>query len=46
VGGTPTWSPIYMDQKTVSFNTNVTKLHGAHDLKGGYFLSNLRMDHS
>jgi hypothetical protein len=44
VGGTPTWSPIYMDQKTVSFNTNLTKLHGAHDLKGGYFLSNLQMD--
>ena len=44
IGGTPTWSPIYMEQKTVSFNTNLTKIAGAHDLKVGYFLSELEMD--
>ena len=41
LGNTPTWSPIFMDQKTFSFNTNVTKVAGAHDLKAGYFLNQL-----
>jgi hypothetical protein len=44
IGGTPTWSPIYMEQKTLSFNTNLTKLAGKHDLKAGYFLNQLGMD--
>ena len=35
IGGTPTWSPIYMEQKTISFNTNLTKIAGKHDLKAG-----------
>ncbi|MGH9371680.1 MAG: carboxypeptidase regulatory-like domain-containing protein, partial [Vicinamibacterales bacterium] len=34
LGNTPTWSPIFMDQKTFSFNTNLTMVAGAHDLKG------------
>jgi hypothetical protein len=41
LGNTPTWSPIFMDQKTFSFNTNVTKVAGRHDLKGGYFVNRL-----
>jgi carboxypeptidase family protein len=44
IGGTPTWSPIYMEQKTLSFNTNLTKIAGKHDLKAGYFLNQLTMD--
>ena len=41
LGNTPTWSPIFMNQKTFSFNTNLTKVTGAHDLKGGYFVNHL-----
>lgn len=41
LGNTPTWSPIFMDQKTFSFNTNVTKVAGPHDLKAGYFINQL-----
>jgi hypothetical protein len=41
IGNTPTWSPIFMDQQTYSFNTNLTKLAGAHDLKGGYFVTRM-----
>jgi hypothetical protein len=44
LGDTPTWSPIYMTQKTVSFNTNVTKVAGRHELKAGYFLNRLTVD--
>jgi hypothetical protein len=41
LGNTPTWSPIFMEQKTFSFNTNLTKISGPHDLKGGYFVNRL-----
>jgi hypothetical protein len=41
LGNSPTWSPIFMDQKTFSFNTNVTKVAGPHDLKAGYFINQL-----
>jgi hypothetical protein len=30
-----------MEQKTYSFNTNLTKVAGAHDLKAGYFVNRL-----
>ena len=38
IGNTPTWSPVYMYQNDVTFSTNVTKVSGQHDIKGGYFL--------
>ena len=41
LGNTPTWSPIFMDQKTFSFNTNITKIIRRHDLKAGYFINQL-----
>jgi hypothetical protein len=41
LGNTPTWSPIFMEQRTYSFNTNLTKVAGQHDLKGGYFVNRL-----
>jgi outer membrane receptor protein involved in Fe transport len=36
LGNTPTWSPAYREEKTVSFSTNVTKIVGSHDFKAGY----------
>jgi len=44
LGGTPTWSPIYMTQNIVSFNTNVTKVRGSHEFRGGYFLNHFTME--
>ena len=35
-GNTPTWSPSWRDERTVSYSANLTKLAGSHDLKGGY----------
>jgi hypothetical protein len=36
LGNTPTWSPAYRNERTVSFSTNVTKIAGSHDVKAGY----------
>lgn len=36
LGNTPTWSPSWRDERTVSYSTNLTKIAGSHDLKGGY----------
>ena len=35
LGNTPTWSPTYRDEGTVSFSTNVTKIAGSHDFRMG-----------
>ncbi|MPZ18190.1 MAG: hypothetical protein GEV06_09795, partial [Luteitalea sp.] len=44
LGDTPSWTPTYRDEKTQSFSTNITKLAGRHELKGGYFLNHLTLD--
>jgi hypothetical protein len=44
LGNTPSWSPIYRHEYSESFNTNITKVAGRHDLKAGYFLNHLTLD--
>ena len=44
LGNTPAWSPIYRHEYSASFNTNLTKVAGRHDLKAGYFLNHLTLD--
>ncbi len=44
IGNTPAWSPIYRHEYSASFNTNVTKVAGRHDLKAGYFVNHLTLD--
>ena len=36
LGNTPTWSPAWREEKTVSFSSNLTKVVSGHDLKVGY----------
>lgn len=36
LGNTPTWSPAYRNERTVSFSSNLTRVAGRHDLKAGY----------
>jgi hypothetical protein len=36
LGNSPTWTPSWRDERTVSYSTNLTKIAGSHDLKGGY----------
>jgi hypothetical protein len=44
LGNTPTWSPAYRDEGTVSFSTNVTKVAGSHDFRMGYRVDYLHLD--
>ena len=44
LGNTPTWSPAYRDEGTVSFSTNVTKVAGSHDFRVGYRVDYLHLD--
>jgi hypothetical protein len=44
LGNTPTWSPTYRDEGTVSFSTNVTKVVNSHDLRVGYRVDYLHLD--
>ncbi len=44
IGNTPTWSPAYRDEGSVSFSTNVTKVVGSHDFRAGYRVDYLTLD--
>ena len=39
------WDPVERDERTYAFAANVTKMKGAHELRFGYSLNRLRMDH-
>jgi hypothetical protein len=45
LGNRDGWNPIFRDERTYSITTNLTKLAGRHDLRGGYFLNYLYLDH-
>ena len=45
LGNRDGWNPIYRDERTYSLAANVTKLKGRHDLRGGYFLNFMYLDH-
>jgi hypothetical protein len=39
------WMPIYRDERTYSFATNVTKVRGRHEIRAGYMANFLYLDH-
>jgi Carboxypeptidase regulatory-like domain/TonB dependent receptor-like, beta-barrel len=45
LGNRDGWNPIFRDERTYSFATNVTKLAGAHEFRGGYLVNFLYLDH-
>ena len=45
VGNRDGWNPIYRDERTYSLATNVSKMKGRHDLRGGYFVNFMYLDH-
>jgi Carboxypeptidase regulatory-like domain/TonB dependent receptor-like, beta-barrel len=45
VGNRDGWNPIFRDERTYSLATNVTKMKGRHDLRGGYTLNFMYLDH-
>jgi Carboxypeptidase regulatory-like domain/TonB dependent receptor-like, beta-barrel len=45
VGNRDGWNPIFRDERTYSVATNVTKMKGRHDIRGGYTLNFMYLDH-
>jgi outer membrane receptor protein involved in Fe transport len=45
IGNIDGWDPVQRDERTYALSTNLTKLEGAHELRFGYSLNRLRMDH-
>jgi Carboxypeptidase regulatory-like domain/TonB dependent receptor len=45
LGNRDGWNPIFRDERTYSITTNLTKIAGRHDLRGGYFLNYIYLDH-
>ncbi len=39
------WMPIYRDERTYSFTTNLSKTMGRHDLRSGYSMNFLYLNH-
>ncbi len=45
VGNRDGWNPIFRDERTYSLAANLTKLAGRHDIRGGYSVNFLYLDH-
>ena len=45
LGNRDGWNPIFRDERTYTLATNLTKVAGQHDLRGGYFLNYLYLVH-
>jgi hypothetical protein len=45
VGNRDGWNPIFRDERTYSLSTNITKMKGRHDLRGGYLMNFFYLDH-
>jgi len=45
LGNSDGWNPLYRDERTTNFTTNLTKLVGNHDIRFGYSVNFLYMDH-
>jgi hypothetical protein len=45
LGNRDGWNPIFRDERTYSIAANVSKLKGRHDLRGGYFMNFMYLDH-
>ena len=39
------WMPIFRDERTYSFSTNLSKTMGRHDIRGGYGMTFLYLNH-
>ena len=45
IGNIDGWDPVQRDERTYALSTNVTKVEGAHELRFGYSLNRLWMNH-
>ncbi len=45
LGNLDTWTPVWRDERVISIATNVTKIKGRHDLRAGYSMNFLFLNH-
>jgi carboxypeptidase family protein len=45
LGNLDTWTPVWRDERVTSITTNVTKVKGRHDLRAGYSMNFLFLNH-
>ena len=45
LGNNDTWMPVFRDERTAAVAANLTQLRGAHDVRVGYALNYLALDH-
>ena len=45
LGNRDGWNPIFRDERTYSLATNITKVKGRHDIRGGYLMNFFYLDH-
>jgi Carboxypeptidase regulatory-like domain/TonB dependent receptor len=45
LGNNDTWTPVWRDERVFSVATNVTKVKGRHDLRAGYSMNFLFLNH-
>ena len=45
IGNNAGWNPLYRDERTYAFTTNVTRLMGKHEVRFGYAGNFLYLDH-
>jgi hypothetical protein len=45
LGNRDGWNPIFRDERTYSLGTNVTKVKGRHEIRTGYMVNFLYLDH-
>jgi hypothetical protein len=45
LGNLDTWTPVWRDERVTSMATNVTKIAGRHDIRAGYSLNYLFLNH-
>jgi hypothetical protein len=45
VGNRDGWNPIFRDERTYTLSTNLSKMKGRHDIRGGYLMNFFYLDH-
>jgi hypothetical protein len=45
LGNSDTWTPVWRDERSYTFSTNLTKVSGKHELRSGFDFIRLRLNH-
>ena len=45
LGNPDGWNPVQRDERTYALSANITKVRGPHEIRGGYSLNRLWMEH-